>query len=1673
MRFLQLPSITALICVVGPVTVLAADRNDAGKLLNRMPLSFERNAGQVEAGSAAWVGRANGYRVALDATGATILPAAAERAGVVRMEFVSAHPQATARPLDPLPGKANYLVGRDPKGWIQNLETYGRVEYDNVYEGVDVAWYGNQGQLEYDFLVRPGADPNRIRVRFEGAEKVALEANGDVRIETASGAMKLRLPEVYQEFAGERKRVAGRYLLRTANEIGFELAAYDKAKPLVIDPTLVYGTYFGTGLYTPALAIATNAQGNVYLGGSVDQAGSLPVVNAAQTGVLGFRNAFVIKFDPTGTTVLYSTYVGGSRYDWLSGLTVDASGEAIATGSSLSPDFPLVNPVQSHGDATYGVVFAFKLSAGGGALVYSTYLGPPNSYGVAAATDGAENAYLTGSTATGFTTTPGVYQGTYGGGVSDAFVVKLGAGGQLAYATLLGGASADRGTAIAVDSQGNAYVAGSTRSASFLNSPPGARAGSGGGDDTFIAKLTPDASAVAWLAVMGGSGDDIPAALVRDSASGNLYVAGATTSPDLPTTAGVTQASSNGPEQGFVASIAPDGTTFRFVTYLGGRREDTITGMALTSNGQLLVTGGTTSSSFPMANAIQTAFGGSNVSLYRSGDAGATWTASDTGAPAAVWGLSQDSANPGTILAASGSQFAVFRTTNSGASWSAVSPLTRPIWDIDTRTARFLRTPANPLAVYLYYPYDSAEGAGGEDESFPALGSNDGGATWRALAHPPASPGNGIFLAGMAVSTTDANKIVEIDSGGTVYRSTDGGASFIQVPNAPWLMMPWGTSPLAAGPNGALYLYTYAGFYKSTDFGLTWSSLWGVLSGTPSSFAASPTNPSIIYALLSGQVAKSTDGGATWRMMPSPGFSVAGSNILEVSSSNPQALCASDGVRVSVSTDGGATWSASAPRPAFPSLATAMAVDASGTLYAAGPVDTNVFAAKLGADGKTVAWSTFYSGASGSLPGGVAASPSGDAWIAGTTGSSDLPVTPNAYSTGAYPIAQDCTFGLCVPGGYSSGFLARIADATPACSYTATPSSVVAYSGQTISFVVAAPSGCAWTAAPSDSSWITVTSGGSGTGAGTVGVTLGGNATGSTRTGTVNVNGQPFTITQADASCTYQVTGDTTVPFSGGTIHLTVSAAAGCPWSVTPPSPVVSVVSGGSGTGNGTVTLSLAPNGGVQPLALTLQVGSAPATTLREGSACSYSVTPASFGNAGGSGTMTVTASLAACIWSASSDASWLGVSGNGTGSGSITYHVDANTGGTRTAHAIFSNQRYPPPFEQFAVPITQTVLPLQFVPVAPCRVADTRNANGPFGGPALGAGSPRSFAIPQSACGIPSTAQAYSLNVTVVPPARLSYLTLWPHGQPQAEVSTLNSWDGEVVANAAIVPAGAGGAVDVFVSDTTDVILDVNGYFDTPSPTTTAFYTAAPCRIVDTRMFPVSTFGAPSLPEYGSRNFPIPYSFCGVPGGVSAYSFNVTAVPEGFLAFLTAWPTGQERPFVSTLNSWTGKVVANAAIVPNGTNDSVSIYAYNPTDVILDINGYFAGGGKPGALSFYPITPCRVVDTRNPDGPFTGPILEAGTTRSFAIPAGGCNIPATAAAYAMNVTVVPDGPLWYLTAWPTGAQQPVVSTLNSWDGSVVANAAIIPAAAADGSISVYVAGRTHLVLDINGYFAP
>jgi len=368
----------------------------------------------------------------------------------------------------------------------------------------------------------------------------------------------------------------------------------------------------------------------------------------------------------------------------------------------------------------------------------------------------------------------------------------------------------------------------------------------------------------------------------------------------------------------------------------------------------------------------------------------------------------------------------------------------------------------------------------------------------------------------------------------------------------------------------------------------------------------------------------------------------------------------------------------------------------------------------------------------------------------------------------------------------------------------------------------------------------------------------------------------------------------------------------------------------------------------------------------------------------------------------------------------------------------------------------------IQFTPVTPCRLVDTRQTHDPIQG-----GTSQSYILPQlGGCGIPTSAAAYSLNVTVVPSTKLGYLTIWPTGEAQPGVSTMNSPDGRTKANAAIVPAGTGGAVSIYVTDTSNVILDIDGYFAPPSSQTYQFYSLTPCRLVDTRQAE-GELGGPRLQVQTPRDFPLLSSAC-IPSGLHplAYSLNFTVVPNPSgqpLGYLTVWPTGDTQPVVSTLNNPTATVVANGAIVPAGTNGDIEVYAYNTTDLLIDINGYFAAPGT-GGLSMYPAAPCRVLDTRQSGGSFVG-------ERNVNVVGSACAPPSNAAAYVFNATVVPPSHMLYLSLWPNGEQQPVVSTLNAEDGFITSNMAIVPTT--NGSIDAYAAALTQLILDISGYFAP
>ncbi len=399
-----------------------------------------------------------------------------------------------------------------------------------------------------------------------------------------------------------------------------------------------------------------------------------------------------------------------------------------------------------------------------------------------------------------------------------------------------------------------------------------------------------------------------------------------------------------------------------------------------------------------------------------------------------------------------------------------------------------------------------------------------------------------------------------------------------------------------------------------------------------------------------------------------------------------------------------------------------------------------------------------------------------------------------------------------------------------------------------------------------------------------------------------------------------------------------------------------------------------------------------------------------------------------------------------------------------------------------FSLPATaqllDATLPMQYIPLEiPCRAADTRVAGG-----AITGGTARNFSPGGGGCSItPPTGGviAYAMNITVAPHGPLNHLTVWPAGELQPQVSTLNSPDGRIKANAAIVTGGTNGQISVFASDTTDVILDVSGYFvaEVPVPPTYTYFPITPCRVVDTRINNGTMFGAPSLVAGQQRTFELDMSSCNLPkapeevGG--AFSVNVTVIPKAGkpVGSVTVWGTSvnqPDTPKTSTLNAPTGTLTANAAIITvnPATGEGVTVFASDETDLAIDVNGYFAFSQLvPDGLSLYTLPPCRILDTRLSTQAFQGERTVPVTTGN------NCSVSGTAKAYVMNATVLPTATLDYLTLWQDGVSRPVVSTLNAEDGEITSNMAIV--GTTNGSIDAYAPQSTQLILDISAYFAP
>ncbi len=543
---------------------------------------------------------------------------------VLRMKLLGANPHTKITGLDELPSRSNYFIGSDPNKWHTAIPSYAKVKYSDVYSGVDLVFYGNDRNLEFDFVIAPATDPSVIKLTFEGPDKLEIDGEGNLSLESGKEQILLRKPFIYQEIEGQKKEILGGYVfLETRNSkpetdlVTLQIADYDASRQLVIDPVLAYSTYVGGIASDIGNSIAVDLVGNVYVTGQTDSP-DFPTANAIQPTISESGDAFVLKLDPTGA-LIYSTYFGGSGPDRGNSVAADSEGNAYITGRVGSDNLPITPgaPIPSFRGGMFDA-FVAKLNIEGSELLYSTYLGGSgNDAGFGIAVDSNGNAYVTGGTLSDdFPITANALQPISGGSL-DAFVTKLDpTGTALVYSTYLGGIFQDRANSIALDSEGNAYVAGHSQSTDFptLNAY---QANNAGGRDSFVTKLDPTGAALVYSTYLGGSSEDDALSIAVDG-SGNAHVTGYTDSTDFPT-ANAYQPENAGSRDAFVTKLDAAGQV-AYSTYLGGSSSEnllleqgqgqTAGGIAVDGYGNAYVTGLTGSPDFPTQNPLQPSYGG-------------------------------------------------------------------------------------------------------------------------------------------------------------------------------------------------------------------------------------------------------------------------------------------------------------------------------------------------------------------------------------------------------------------------------------------------------------------------------------------------------------------------------------------------------------------------------------------------------------------------------------------------------------------------------------------------------------------------------------------------------------------------------------------------------------------------------------------------------------------------------------------------------------------------------------------------------------------------------------------------------------------------------------------------------------------------------------------------------
>lgn len=616
-------AISLLVASVMILSSVAYASNDASAKLavqeayGKLPLYFIQNEGQVD-GKVKFYEKGNGHATFFTKDGVSLSLAKGSKAESIKLIPYGANKSPEIHAEEMLAGKVNYFIGNDAGKWKTNIQTYKAVVYKELYKGIDMKFYGNNTQLEYDVIVKPGADLSKILLTYEGIEGLEVAAQGELDVKLKEGHIIQRKPVVYQKIDGKRVEVEGKFKIKNLKSgminakqfaYGFEVASYNKNYDLVIDPVLVYSTYLGGSGGDIGYSVATDSVGDTYITGET-MSTDFPTAYPISGSLISGRDIFVTKINAAGTGFVYSTYLGGSGNDSGFGIAVDSSRNVYVTGETGSVDFPTAAPIQ--GNLMGGSdAFIAKINVTGSALVYSTFLGGTNwdaGYGIAVDTSG--NVHISGGTSSTDFPTANPLQASNAGGM-EIFVTKINAPGtNLVYSTYLGGSDREFGGTIAVDSAGNAYTTGSTYSYDYPVTPAAIQMNNVGPCDSFVTKINASGN-LAYSTYLGGSSLDGGNAVAVD-ASGNAYITGWTQSVDFPTVSPIQGSHAGGISDAFVAKINSTGSALLYSTYLGGSGHENYGGwgIAIDGVGNAYITGSTSSSDFPTVSAVQGALAG-------------------------------------------------------------------------------------------------------------------------------------------------------------------------------------------------------------------------------------------------------------------------------------------------------------------------------------------------------------------------------------------------------------------------------------------------------------------------------------------------------------------------------------------------------------------------------------------------------------------------------------------------------------------------------------------------------------------------------------------------------------------------------------------------------------------------------------------------------------------------------------------------------------------------------------------------------------------------------------------------------------------------------------------------------------------------------------------------------